>query len=196
MKIRVFISSTMKDLANERDAVARRIAAFNFEPVNAEVLLPDGTKSWDRLLPEILSSHLFVLILGERYGWIPKEGPGAGDGLSVTHMEARAARAAGIPILPFLKHLDEDADRDSDDAKKRAAFRKEIEDWGSLQREADDPRQENHRADHPRVLERRREPRGDPAAVSFPRARRHRCLHSRRSVVDGAQLCRQDDRLG
>lgn len=35
-KIRVFVSSTMKDLANERDAVVRKIAELNFEPVDAE----------------------------------------------------------------------------------------------------------------------------------------------------------------
>ena len=51
----------MKDLANERDAVVRKIAAFNFEPVNAEGWLPNGSKSWDRIYQEVLSSHLFVL---------------------------------------------------------------------------------------------------------------------------------------
>lgn len=121
----------MTDLANERDAVVRKISDFNFEPVNAEAWTPDGSKSWDRILPEILSSHLFVLILGGRYGWIPDKGPGAAEKLSVTHMEANAARDAGIPILVFLKRLDEETDRDSDDAKRRAAFRKEIGDWES-----------------------------------------------------------------
>jgi len=123
----------MKDLANEREAIIRKISEFNFEPVNAESWLPDGSKSWERISRELLSSHLFVLVVGDRYGWVPEEGPGAGDGLSVTHMEVNAARAASIPILPFLKRLDYDCDRDSDDARKRDAFRKEVARWGTGQ---------------------------------------------------------------
>lgn len=130
-KLRVFISSTMKDLANERNATAEKVQQFNFEPVNAEGWLPDGSKSWTRIEEELLSSHLMVLILGERYGWIPTEGPGANRGLSVTHMEVEAARRADIPILPFLKRLDYDSPRDSEDAKKRDALRAEVRSWHS-----------------------------------------------------------------
>ena len=32
-KLRVFISSTMKDLVNERLAIERQLRQFNFEPV-------------------------------------------------------------------------------------------------------------------------------------------------------------------
>lgn len=130
-KINVFVSSTMKDLVNERDLVVRKIADFNFMPVNAEGWLPTGSGIWERIQREILSSHLFVLICGERYGYIPEEGPGAAEGLSVTHMETNVARAARIPILPFLKNLDYDSNRDSEDATKRDAFRQEISRWSS-----------------------------------------------------------------
>ena len=64
-KLRVFISSTMEDLANEREAVVARLKAFNLEPVNAEGLLPTGETSWNVIEDEIRSSHIFVLILGE-----------------------------------------------------------------------------------------------------------------------------------
>ena len=43
-KLRIFISSTMKDLANERDEVTRRLRSLNFEPVNAESMLLTGGK--------------------------------------------------------------------------------------------------------------------------------------------------------
>jgi hypothetical protein len=132
-KIRVFISSTMTDLANERDAIVRKITEFNFEPVNAESWLPNGSRSWERIQQELQSSHVFVLISGERYGWIPNEGPGAAEGLSVTEMETNAARAANIPILPFLKRLDYGSDSTSDEAKRRDAFRKRIGQWGTGQ---------------------------------------------------------------
>jgi len=130
-KLRVFISSTVKDLANERDAVIRKVEEFNFEPVNAEGWLPSGSKSWGKIDQELRSSHMFVLILGDRYGWIPDHGPGADDGFSVTHMEFNAARKMEIPILPFLKRLDYDSPRDTDDAKKRDEFIKEVSRWES-----------------------------------------------------------------
>jgi hypothetical protein len=119
----------MKDLANEREAVVRSISEFNFEPVNAESWLPNGNKSWHKIKQELESSHLFVLIVGERYGWIPNKGIGSENGLSVTHMEANLARELLIPVLPFLKKLDYDAPRDTEDAKRRDAFRKELSTW-------------------------------------------------------------------
>jgi hypothetical protein len=132
-KLRVFISSTMRDLANERDAVCRRLSSFNFEPVNAEGWLTTGTKIWPRILQEIESCDVFVLILGERYGWIPTEGPQSDLGLSVTHLEYRAARDLGIPILPFPKRLSFDTERDSEDAQKRDQFRTEVNEWAEGQ---------------------------------------------------------------
>lgn len=128
-RLRAFISSTMKDLRNERSAVVKRLTEFNFAPVNAEGWLPNGKKSWERIEQEIESSNIFVLIIGERYGWIPERGPKADLGLSVTHLEFKAAQALQIPILCFLKKLDYDTDRGSEDAQKRDAFRKEVQDW-------------------------------------------------------------------
>lgn len=124
-KIRVFIASTMKDLKNERRHVVARVSQFNFEPVNAEGWLPTGSRAWERIEQEMQSCHLFVLILGESYGWTPDGGPGSGDGLSVTHMEARKARELGLPILPFLKRLEYASPADA----RRDDFRKEVSDW-------------------------------------------------------------------
>src|SRR5688572_15398796 len=109
-KVRVFISSTMEDLANERQAVVQQVRGLGLEPVNAEGLLPNGATSWNLLADEIQASHIFVLILGDRYGWIPTTGYGAGLGKGVTHLETDLARAAKIPILPFMKKLKYGAD--------------------------------------------------------------------------------------
>jgi len=127
--LRVFVSSTMNDLPNERDAVCRRLSEFNFEPVNAEGWLPTGNSSWARIAEEIESSHVLILLLGERYGWIPTDGPQSKEGLSVTHLEYREACRLGLPIVPFLKVLSYDVERDSDDARRRDAFRTEVGEW-------------------------------------------------------------------
>lgn len=119
----------MKDLRNERFEVVDFVRKFNYEPVNAEGLGPNGGHSWSRIEKEIESSDIMILILGEKYGWIPDEGPQSHLGLSVTHLEVNHARDLGITILPFLKKLEYDSDRTSDDAKKRDTFRQEIRDW-------------------------------------------------------------------
>jgi hypothetical protein len=128
-RLSIFVSSTMEDLANERDAVVQRIAGLNFEPLNAEGLPPTGETSWDRIDRALQRADLLVLILGGRYGWRPREGPGSGDDLSVTHLEFNRARELQIPILVFAKRLEYGADSESDDAKRRDAFRKEVGDW-------------------------------------------------------------------
>jgi hypothetical protein len=128
-RLRVFVSSTMKDLENERYAVVEEIKRFNFEPVNAESWLPNGSKIWTKIEEELLSSHLVVLLLGECYGWKPdpKTVPGAYTGLSVTHMEARYAKDKGFPILAFLKHLAYDTRQNPE----RDLLRGEVRDWES-----------------------------------------------------------------
>jgi hypothetical protein len=129
MPLRVFISSTMKDLENERDAVCRKLREFSMEPVNAEGWLPDGAGSWDRIAGELAASHIFVLLLGESYGWIPTAGPRSETGASVTEIEYLEARQQKLPIFPFVKNLSYNSDRTSDDAQKRDAFRERVMDW-------------------------------------------------------------------
>jgi hypothetical protein len=128
-KLRIFISSTMDDLENERATIKKRLESLNFDPVNAEGILPNGATSWERISEELETCHVMVLLSGNRYGWVPSSGPLTNENISVTHGEYRAARALGLPVLPFFKRLAYNADRTSEDAKGRDAFRKEIEDW-------------------------------------------------------------------
>lgn len=119
----------MRDLGDARRAVAKRLRSLNLEPVNAEDMHPDGGSSWDVIRGEIETSHLFILLSGDSYGWVPKAGPGAGGRRSVTHMEADFANSIGLPVLPFFKRLNYDSPRDTADAKGRDAFRREVGDW-------------------------------------------------------------------
>lgn len=128
-RLRVFVSSTMKDLANERAAVVEELERFNFEPVNAESVLPTGDGSWTVIEMEIASCDVFILILGESYGWIPSHGPHSTERKAVTELEYLAARAHEIPILPFCKRLGYGTNSTSDDALQRDRFRREVESW-------------------------------------------------------------------
>jgi len=129
-RLRIFISSTMDDLRNERREVVKRLKALNaIEPVNAEGILPDGGTSWDRISDELDDCDLFVLILGDRYGWRPPPGPLSADDVSVTEGEYRAARELDIPVLPFYKKLGEKTTVDADEAARRKKFRDDVADW-------------------------------------------------------------------
>lgn len=123
----------MEDLENERDMVAARLRDSNFEPVNAETMLPNGATSWDRISEEIETCHAFILLSGTRYGWIPTSGPLAAENISVTHGEYQAARKLQLPVLPFFKILKYGADASGDDARRRDAFRSEIAAWDDSQ---------------------------------------------------------------
>ncbi|MFT7614226.1 MAG: NAD-dependent SIR2 family protein deacetylase [Parvicellaceae bacterium] len=128
-RLRVFVSSTMKDLPNERFAVVEQLKSFNVDVINAEDVKPSGYGSWETLEIEINSADIFILILGNTYGWIPEDGPKKELGLSVTHLELKHAQESNIPVLSFLKNLEYGTDSASDDARNRDAFRKEVQDW-------------------------------------------------------------------
>jgi hypothetical protein len=132
-RLRIFISSTMEDLKNERREIVKRLKALNtIEPVNAEAMLPDGATSWGRISEELEECDLMVLILGDRYGWCPTSGPLSAQGVSVTEGEYREARQHEIPVLPFFKRLSaETAAAQTDDARRRNEFRKQVGDWAA-----------------------------------------------------------------
>lgn len=73
-KLRVFVSSTMKDLGDARRAVVERLRSLNLEPINAEDMNPDGRSSWDVIRSEIDTSNLFILLSGESYDRRPPNG--------------------------------------------------------------------------------------------------------------------------
>jgi len=125
MKLRIFVSSTMEDLQNERWAVVQRLEAMGFEAVNAETISPNGGTSWDVIAQRMRECHVFLLILGERYGWAPKTGYGAGGQKSVTHLEFDYAKTLGLPVLPFLKSLAYKTNRDD----RRDALWNLVSDW-------------------------------------------------------------------
>lgn len=122
----------MEDLANERDAVVRRLVEFNFTPSNAEGWVPAGSGTWDRIFAEIAACDIFVLISGARYGFIPTEGLYSSEGLSVTHLEYREALRLKKPILPFFKGPNERQRPRDREGQKRFDFQQQV---GSLEQD-------------------------------------------------------------
>lgn len=115
------ISSTQKDLQPERDAIDRYIISAGFEPLRSETHAAMGLSSEEVCMRMAEECHLYIGILGFRYGYIPKD-----SDVSVTEMEYRKARAISPgKILIYMKYTDDDSC--IDDEQKR--FRTDVEDF-------------------------------------------------------------------
>jgi predicted negative regulator of RcsB-dependent stress response len=94
---RVYISSTVADLAMEREAVMEWLVAANHQPVHS--YRPNSETVRESCLNDIDTCDLYVLILGHRYGFQPEEDNP--EKLSITHLEFR--RASKIPRIALLR---------------------------------------------------------------------------------------------
>lgn len=98
----VFVSSTCYDLSEVRSGLRTSIETdLGYQTLLSEhPVFPidhDGDTVANCLNRVRNNAHLFVLIIGERYGWIPP-----GDEHSVVNQEYFAAREAGIPVYAFV----------------------------------------------------------------------------------------------
>jgi predicted ATPase/class 3 adenylate cyclase len=95
-RVRVFISSTLEELAEERAAALRAIRRLHLVPVWFESgARPHPPQSMYRAYLE--QSQIFVGIYWQRYGW-------AGPGMEISGLEDEFRLAAGMPMLLYLKH--------------------------------------------------------------------------------------------
>jgi Domain of unknown function (DUF4062)/Adenylate and Guanylate cyclase catalytic domain len=95
-RVRVFISSTLEELAEERAAALRAIRRLHLVPVWFESgARPHPPQSMYRAYLE--QSQIFVGIYWQRYGWV-------GPGMEISGLEDEFRLAAGMPMLLYLKH--------------------------------------------------------------------------------------------
>ena len=96
---RVYVSSTVADLAEERRAVLNWLRLARHQAVDS--YLPGSDTVRDSCLEDVAACDLYVLILGHRYGFQPADGNP--EGLSITHLEFRRAAQCGIPRVALLR---------------------------------------------------------------------------------------------
>jgi len=95
MKYKVFVSSTINDLMNERVAAEKAIIAVQCEPrMSDKTFTAVDANSFDACMTELEESDIYILILGERYGWEYK-------GKSVTEWEYLKAIELKKPRIVF-----------------------------------------------------------------------------------------------
>ncbi|MBN2394514.1 MAG: DUF4062 domain-containing protein [Anaerolineae bacterium] len=96
--IRVFVSSTIKDLQPERDVVARALQSLDLEVVRAENIGSQSASPYEVSLMMEQQCDIYLGIYGGRYGSIVP-----GDGRSITEIEYHTAREKEKPILLYRK---------------------------------------------------------------------------------------------
>lgn len=100
VKYQVFISSTFKDLQDERRIVIEQILNLGHIPVGMELFQAGDETQWEYIKKRILECDYYIVIVGERYG---EEGP---EGKSYTQMEYEFAISNGVPVAAFPLHED------------------------------------------------------------------------------------------
>src|SRR5215471_2280984 len=94
-RVRVFISSTLGELAAERAAARRAITRLHLVPVWYESgARPHPPRSMYRAY--LAQSQVFVGIYWQRYGWVA-------PGMAISGLEDEFQLAAGKPMLLYLK---------------------------------------------------------------------------------------------
>ena len=96
---RVYVSSTIADLTEERRAVLDWLRLARHQAVDS--YLPDSDTVRDSCLDDVAACDLYVLIVGHRYGFQPPEDNP--EGLSITQLEFRRAGECGIPRVALLR---------------------------------------------------------------------------------------------
>ena len=126
MMAKVYVSSTIADLKQERQAVIDWLVGAQHQVVHS--YRPNSDTVRDSALEDVDTCDLYVLIVGHRYGFQPpKDNP---EGLSITRLEFRRAGQQGKPRVALLRTSIPDIGlSDVEDPQKWArvrAFREEV----------------------------------------------------------------------
>src|SRR5918996_3389488 len=94
-RLRVFVSSTLAELAEERVAVARAISALGLTPVMFELgARPHPPQELYRAY--LAQSDIFIGLYWQRYGWV-------GPGMDTSGLEDEFRLSGSLPRLIYLK---------------------------------------------------------------------------------------------
>ena len=128
---KIFISSTIVDLPNERKAALKAVVKVGGFPVMSEFTIEaQSTDSLTTCLSKVKESDIYVLILGGRYGWQPENKE------SITELEYKTAIDSKLPILVFNTIYPKESLQKLFEGKvENSYFRKTVQDVFELQEE-------------------------------------------------------------
>jgi hypothetical protein len=125
-RYQVFISSTFKDLIDERQSVLKAVLEIDHVPAGMELFPASDDTAWQLIKDVIDASDYYVLIIGGRYGSLDA------TGLGYTEKEYDYAVACKRPVIPLLHENPDNLPRDKTDTDNSAwerliAFRLKVE---------------------------------------------------------------------
>lgn len=124
--VKVYVSSTVADLRQERQAVMDWLVEAGHQPVHS--YRSDSETVRDSCLVDVDTCDLYVLIVGHRYGAQPADANP--EGLSITQLEFRRAGQSHIPRVALLRTSIPDVSVSDMENPERAArvlaFREEV----------------------------------------------------------------------
>src|SRR5215468_6745682 len=94
-RLRVFVSSTLEELADERAAVSRAVSALRLTPVMFELgARPHPPQELYRAY--LAQSDIFIGLYWQRYGWV-------GPGMDISGLEDEFESSRALPRLLYVK---------------------------------------------------------------------------------------------
>ena len=100
-RFQVFVSSTFRDLQDERQQVIQALLELDCMPSGMELFPASDESKWALITRVIDDCDYYLVIIGGRYGSVDAEG------ISFTEREYDYAVKVKIPVLAFL-HSDPD----------------------------------------------------------------------------------------
>jgi hypothetical protein len=98
--MKLYISSTYRDLSEHRAAVDRALRRMGHDVIGMEQYVAEDGRPLTRCLADVRAADAYVVILAWRYGYVPTADNC--EGCSITELEYREALAANKPVLAFL----------------------------------------------------------------------------------------------
>lgn len=93
----VFVSSTVEDLKQYREAARDAALRAGVRPDMQEYFVASGNAPLDECLAKVSAADVVVAIVAHRYGWVPRDQPGR-DSKSITWLECEAATQASSEL--------------------------------------------------------------------------------------------------
>ena len=119
-RYQIFVSSTFRDLVNERQAVLKAILELSHMPAGMELFPASNDAAW-RLIQDVIdASDYYVVIIGGRYGSLDS------TGIGYTEKEYDYAVGADKPVIPLLHKKPDNLPRNRTDEDQ--------ESWARLQK--------------------------------------------------------------
>lgn len=97
--MKIFVSSTFRDLKEEREQVHLYLKKAGLESLGMEYFVAESNTPKEVCLRELQTANLILLIVTDNYGSIDEE-----TNKSFTHLEFEKAKKGGIKILAFLQN--------------------------------------------------------------------------------------------